>query len=61
MNKEYYEKLTKEKFKKVSSKIVLGQINNFYNCLDNYNLPKHNYNIEDNVFLKKGLSVNFCS
>ena len=53
MNKENYEKLTKEKFKKVSKEIVLKQINNFYDCLDKYTLPKHNYNIGDNVFLKK--------
>lgn len=54
MTKEAYINITKEKFKKVSSKIVLEQIDNFHNCMDNYVLPKHNYNIGDNVFLKKG-------
>lgn len=50
MTKEAYVNITKEKLKKVSSKIVLEQIDNFHNCMDNYVLPKHNYNIGDNVF-----------
>lgn len=54
MNREYFENYTKKHFNKNSQKLVLEQINIFYDCVDNFQLPKHNYKIGDNVLLKKG-------
>jgi len=54
MNREYFENYTKEHFNINSQKLVLRQIDVFYDCVENYLLPKHNYKIGDNVLLKKG-------
>ena len=60
MKKEDYIKITKKRFKgkfgkkALGKNIMLKQIDNFYNALNNYKLPDHNYNIGDKVYLKKG-------
>lgn len=59
MNKEEYIKITKKRYKgkfgkkALGKKIMLNQINNFYNSI-NTKLPNHNYNVGDRVLLKKG-------
>jgi len=54
MNRNYFENYTKQHFSGESQRLVLKQIENFYNCKDEFQLPKHNYKIGDNVLLKKG-------
>lgn len=60
MKKKDYIKITKKRFKgkfgkkALGKNIMLKQIDNFYNALNNYKLPPHNYNIGDKVYLKKG-------
>ncbi|MDD6224378.1 MAG: hypothetical protein PUB18_05210 [bacterium] len=54
MNRKYFENYAKEHFDLKSQELVLDQIRVFYDCLDNFHLPKHNYKIGDNVLLKKG-------
>lgn len=53
MNKENYIEITKNKLNENSSKIMITQIENYYDA-KNYVLPKHEYKIGDVVFLKKG-------
>lgn len=53
MNKENYIEITKNKLNENSSKIMITQIENYYDA-KNYVLPKHEYKIGDEVFLKKG-------
>lgn len=54
MNKEYFILKTNKSFKDNSIKIILEQIESFYDCLNNFKLEKHNYQIGDDVILKKG-------
>ena len=56
MNKEYYIKIVEERFKKdlKTKKILLTQINNFYDAEEKYILKKHNYKVGNKVKLKKG-------
>lgn len=53
MNKEEYIKITNNKLKGNSKKIMLTQINNYYDAKQ-YELPQSNYKIGDDVKLKKG-------
>ena len=53
MNKENYIEITKNKLNENSSKIMINQIENYYDA-KNYVLPNHEYKIGDEVFLKKG-------
>ena len=54
MNRKYFENDAKEHFSLKSQELVLDQIGIFYDCLDNFHLPKHNYKIGGDVLLKKG-------
>lgn len=53
MNKENYIEITKNKLNENSSKIMINQIENYYDA-KNYVLPNYEYKIGDEVFLKKG-------
>lgn len=53
MNKENYIEITKNKLNENSSKIMINQIENYYDA-KNYVLPNHEYKVGDEVFLKKG-------
>lgn len=53
MNKEDYIKITKEKLNDNSSKIMIDQIERYYEA-KNYSLPNNKYNIGDQVKLEKG-------
>lgn len=59
MNKDEYIKIIKQKYKgkfgkkAIGKKIMINQINNFYNSLNNYKQKNHNYSIGDKVYLKK--------
>ena len=53
MNKEKYIEITNSKLNNLSSKIMIKQIDNYYASKE-YILPKHNYKVGDDVFLKKG-------
>lgn len=53
MNKEKYIKIVNEKLNGNSKKIMLRQIENYYDA-KNYVLPNHEYKIGDEVLLKKG-------
>ena len=55
MIKEDYIKITNRELKeKVSKKIMIKQIENYYEIENTIENIKHNYNIGDDVFLKKG-------
>lgn len=53
MNKENYIEIAKNKLNEDSSRIMINQIENYYDAKD-YVLPNHEYKIGDEVFLKKG-------
>lgn len=53
MDKEYYIKKVNDKLSNISKNILLNQIELYYNVKD-FKLPRHNYNVGDDVFLKKG-------
>ena len=53
MNKENYIEIAKNKLNENSSKIMINQIENYYDA-KNYVLPNYEYKIGDEVFLKKG-------
>lgn len=53
MKKENFTEKTKEMLSEDSKKIVLEQINRFYNA-SNIKCPQHMYKIGEEVFLKKG-------
>ena len=53
MKKENFTEKTKEMLSEDSKKIVLEQINRFYNS-NNIKCPQHMYKIGEEVFLKKG-------
>lgn len=55
MNKEDYIKEANKILKHKNAKqIMVKQINKFYEIKDSFTLLKHNYNIGDDVYLKKG-------
>ena len=54
MKKENYINIVNKKLKNNSKKIMLEQIDNYYNALEKEKKMKHNYKIGDEVFLKKG-------
>lgn len=54
MNREYFEKYSKTNFEGKSQILILEQIESFYDCLSNFKLADHKYNIGDDVILKKG-------
>lgn len=54
MNREYFENYSKTNFEGKSQILVLEQIASFYDCLSNFKLADHKYNIGDDVVLKKG-------
>ena len=49
MNKENYIEITKNKLNENSSKIMINQIENYYDA-KNYVLPNHEYKVGDEVF-----------
>ncbi len=53
MTKEEYIEKVNEKLEGNSRDIMLKQIENYYDAKE-YELPKHNYKIGNNVYLKKG-------
>lgn len=53
MNKEKYIEITNSKLNELSAEIMIKQIDNYYASKE-YILPKHNYKVGDDVFLKKG-------
>lgn len=53
MNKEKYVEITNSKLNESSAKIMVKQIENYFNAKD-YILPKHNYKVGDEVLLRKG-------
>ena len=53
MNKEDYIKITKKKFRGKARKIVLEQMENYYNIL-NHKISYTTYKEKDSVYLKKG-------
>lgn len=53
MNKEKYVKLVNEKIDSDARKLLLKQIDRFYNSMDNYKIQNNNYKIGDLVKLKK--------
>lgn len=54
MDREYFESYSKTNFSGNDQILLLEQINSFYDCLDNFQLDEHKYNIGDDVVLKKG-------
>ena len=54
MNREYFENYSKTNFEGKSQSLVLEQIDSFYECLNEFKLDDHKYNIGDEVVLKKG-------
>lgn len=54
MNKDDYIKIAQDKLKDNSKKIMINQINNYYNAKE-YNIPQSKYSIGDDVYLKKVL------
>lgn len=54
MNREYFENYSKTNFEGKSQILVLEQIDSFYDCLSNFKLDDHKYNIGDEVMLKQG-------
>lgn len=53
MNKDDYIKIAQDKLKDNSKKIMINQINNYYNAKE-YNIPQSKYSIGDDVYLRKG-------
>ena len=53
MNKDDYIKIAQEKLKGNAKKMMINQINNYYNAKE-YNIPQSKYSIGDEVYLKKG-------
>lgn len=53
MNKDDYIKIAQDKLKDNSKKIMINQINNYYNAKE-YNIPQSKYSTGDDVYLKKG-------
>lgn len=53
MNKEDYMKKVNSKLSGKAKEIMLKQINNYFKIKE-IEIPKHNYNIGDDVYLKKG-------
>lgn len=53
MNKEEYIKIVNEKLNGNSKEIMLNQIENYYKSKE-IKIPRHDYNIGDDVYLKKG-------
>lgn len=54
MNREYFEIYTKTNFEGKSQSLILEQIESFYECLEEFKLDDHKYNVGDEVILKKG-------
>ena len=54
MNKQYFENYTTKHFNNKNQQLVLKQIDSFYECINNFQLSEHKYEIGDNVLLKKG-------
>lgn len=55
MNKEQYIKISNEKLENNNSKkILISQIEKYYEIKDKYKINKHNYKVGDNVYLPKG-------
>lgn len=54
-NKEKYINYTNNVFNGKAKEIITNQINLFYN--DEISINKNHYNIDDNVFLKKGTFI----
>ena len=55
MIKEDYIKITKERLNNnISKEIMIKQIDSYYNAKENYKLPKHKYEIGDEITLLKG-------
>ena len=53
MNKDDYIKIAQDKLKDNSKRIMINQINNYYNAKE-YNIPQSKYSFGDDVYLKKG-------
>lgn len=53
MNKDDYIKIAQDKLKDNSKKIMINQINNYYNAKE-YSIPQSKYSIGDDVYLRKG-------
>lgn len=54
LNKEEYVKLVNEKIRGNARKLLLEQIDRFYNAVDNYRIENNHYKVGDLVHLKKG-------
>jgi len=54
MNREYFENYSKTNFEEKSQSLVLEQIDSFYECINEFKLDDHKYNVGDEVVLKKG-------
>lgn len=54
MTREYFENYSKTNFEGKSQSLILEQIASFYECLNEFKLDDHKYNIGDEVVLKKG-------
>ena len=55
MNKEQYVKISNEKLANDNSrKILISQIEKYYEIKDKYKINKHNYKVGDSVYLPKG-------
>lgn len=54
MNKEKYVKLVNEKINCNARKLLLKQVDRFYNAVDNYRVENNHYKVGDLVHLKKG-------
>lgn len=55
MNKQDYVKIAKKKIKRRNAKrIMLNQIENYYNVIETYKAKETKYKIGEDVFLKKG-------
>lgn len=54
MNKEDYKNIINEKLDNNAKKIILNQLENYYNTKNQYQQPTSPYHIGDKVFLKKG-------
>lgn len=54
MNKERFIKYVKNKFRGEALNILLDQIDLFYYCNDKFIIKQNNYNVGDDVVLKKG-------
>ena len=54
MNKKEYIDYANKNFKGSTRKLLINQINKFYDYKDNFKLDKHSYKLGDDVYLKKG-------